>query len=231
MKYPKPRADTGLDLIRMFLQWPPDGRCTVQQSLDHSLLWEFFDFAAALRACSHGQLGKLVVDSIRRGVPVSSADILAAGAPVTPRRKKRSRNKVGGDTETEEDASPQEKSRKGIVDDADIRIKTSPISEQQTDCLHGRSATTPAFVGSMNAASGVHNLMCACRGQCRQTSCVKACNAADARKRRNPDSVDRKKVQICDQLCLPGFRYCSRCRCEVATCTRGRDKSHSISGR
>jgi hypothetical protein len=89
VKYPKPVEDSGLDLIRMFLKWPPNGRCTVRECLDHSFFGQFADLDAMLRTCSHEQLGKLVIDSITSGVPVGSAQILAAAAPVVPRGTKR----------------------------------------------------------------------------------------------------------------------------------------------
>ena len=85
-----PQANRRQDLIRLFLKWPPHGRCTVQQSLDHIFFGEVMDLAAVLRTLSHEQLGKLVVDSLTSGVPVSSAGILVAGAPpASPRGAKR----------------------------------------------------------------------------------------------------------------------------------------------
>ena len=89
VKYPKPTEDSGLDLISMFLKWPPTGRCTVQQSLDHSFFGQSTDFDGMLRACSHEQLGKLVIDSIQNGVPISSSDMLPPTKPLFSRGIKR----------------------------------------------------------------------------------------------------------------------------------------------
>jgi hypothetical protein len=85
VKYPKPIGDSGLDLTSMFLKWPPTGRCTVQQSLDHSFFGDIRDFDGVLRACSHEQLGQLVKDSIQNGVLVSSFDIVPQTKPASSR--------------------------------------------------------------------------------------------------------------------------------------------------
>jgi hypothetical protein len=61
----------------------------VQQSLDHSFFEQSTDFDGMLRACSHEQLGKLVIDSIQNGVPVSSSDMLPPTKPASSRGIKR----------------------------------------------------------------------------------------------------------------------------------------------
>jgi serine/threonine protein kinase len=85
VKYPKPIEDSGLDLISMFLKWPPKGRCTVQQSLDHSFFRDIRDVDGMLHGCSHEQLGQLVKDSIQNGVPVSSFDLVPKTTPASSR--------------------------------------------------------------------------------------------------------------------------------------------------
>jgi len=89
VKYPKPVEDSGLDLISMFLKWPPKRRCTVQQSLDHSFFRDIRDVDGMLHGCSHEQLGQLVKDSIQNGVPVSSFDIVPPTKPASSRGIKR----------------------------------------------------------------------------------------------------------------------------------------------
>ena len=149
VKYPKPVEDSGLDLIRMFLKWPPKGRCTVRECLDHSFFGQLADLDAMLCTCSHEQLGKLVTDSITSGVPVGSVQILAAAAPVVPRGTKRPHT-VESQSEAEVDASACK--------------RTAPKRKQKTDCPRG--------------VQDVNESLFACRGNCRSIACVKACNDA-----------------------------------------------------
>ena len=231
VKYPKPVEDSGLDLIGMLLKWPPNDRFTVQQSLDHNLLGDVFDFVAVLRTCSHDQLGKLVIDSIRSGVPVRSADILAASAPVLQGGHKRPRT-VDGHSEAEKDSSPGKSLCTGIAHNAANPNKAALQGEQQTGCPDKHSETAESS-GIAKPAHGVQDLnacLCACRGLCRRASCVKACNAAAYWKKKNP-RCERRKIQICDQPHLQFFRFCFACKCEVTDCDRTRDKSHILSGR
>ena len=224
VKYPKPIEDSGLDLIRMFLKWPPNGRCTVKQSLDHRFFGEVLDFAAVVRTFSHEQLGKLVVESIRNGVPVCSADILAAHAPpVSPQGTKRPLT-VDGRSEAAEDVSPGKSVCTDMVHYAHHRNTTALKRAKQTPAESEESRNLPSGVQGLNAS------LCACRGLCRRFPCVKACNTAVAWIKKHPTS-NRRQMQICDQPRVPGFRFCFGCKCEVTDCDKSRDKSHVSSGR
>ena len=221
MKYPKAIEDSGLDLIRLFLKWPPHGRCTVQQSLDHIFSGEVMDLAAVLRTLSHEQLGKLVVDSLTSGVLVSSAGILAAGAPpASPRGAKRPLQVDGAGN----DADDVSAGKPDMVHDE------SPCNTTATDIAKQKVAGKE---GSSNIASGLQDLddrLCSCRGLCRRSACVKACNLVAAWKKTHPEAI-RTRFQICVQPSLPERRFCGGCKCEVTDCGKGRDKSHARSGR
>ena len=79
VKYPKPKDDSGMVLIRKLLKWAPSARCTVQEALDHEFCGfqpSEQDIVEAIRRCSFEQLGKLVFGSIRGRIPVSDLDLM-----------------------------------------------------------------------------------------------------------------------------------------------------------